>query len=132
MRLGLIGQVRRRWVPRGVKFRQPVEFTYRWTYLNLAVDPIEGTLRWAWTSDLKAESIAPILADWEAGLEAIVWDGAKGHEGSEYEEVDVTRIQQPPYPESLRDYNRLNGSSSTCGRKWKGWSTESSRPRRRR
>jgi hypothetical protein len=28
MRLGLIGQVRRRWAPRGVKIRQPVEFTY--------------------------------------------------------------------------------------------------------
>ena len=63
MRLGLIGQVRRRWAPRGMKIRQPVELTYEWAYLNLAVDPIEGTLRWEWTSDMKAESIAPVLAD---------------------------------------------------------------------
>lgn len=34
MRLGLIGQVRRRWAPQGVKIRQPVEFTYEWTYLT--------------------------------------------------------------------------------------------------
>ena len=30
MRPGLIGQVRRRWAPRGVKIRQLVEFTYEW------------------------------------------------------------------------------------------------------
>ena len=45
MRLGLIGQVRRRWTPRGVKLRQPVEFTYKWAYLNLAVNPMEGSLK---------------------------------------------------------------------------------------
>lgn len=28
MRLGLIGQVRRRWTPRGAKLRQAMEFTY--------------------------------------------------------------------------------------------------------
>ena len=109
MRLGLIGQVRRRWAPRGVKIRQPVEFTYEWTYtykwayLNLAVNPMEGILKWDWTSDMKAESIAPVLKSWDApegspegslegspegspegSLEAIVWDGAifQGHQGS--------------------------------------------------
>ena len=61
MRLGLIGQVRRRWAPRGVKIRQPVEFAYEWSYLNLAVGPMEGVLKWSWTSDMKAESIAPVL-----------------------------------------------------------------------
>jgi len=45
MRVGLIGQVRRRWASRGVKLRQAVEFTYAWPYLNLAVNPVEGTLR---------------------------------------------------------------------------------------
>jgi len=107
MRLGLISQVRRRWAPRGVKIRQPVEFEYEWLYLNLAVDPLEGSLKWAWTPDMKAESIAPVLEAWEEApeeenseaespeaesledsleansLEAIVWDGAKGHQGEE-------------------------------------------------
>ena len=111
MRLGLIGQVRRRWAPRGVKLRQPVEFTYKWTYLNLAVDPMEGNLKWDWTSDMKAESIAPVLKKWEedleGSLEAIVWDGAKGHQGSEYDDVGVSRIRQPPYSPELQPAERI-------------------------
>lgn len=111
MRLGLIGQVRRRWAPRGVKIRQPVEFTYEWAYLNLAVDPMEGTLKWDWTSDMKAESIAPVLGSWEDArggfLEAIVWDGAKGHQGEEYDEVEARRIQQPPYSPELQPVERI-------------------------
>ena len=107
MRLGLIGQVRRRWAPRGVKLRQPVEFTYKWTYLNLAVNPMEGILKWDWTSDMKAESIAPVLKKWEGDLEAIVWDGARGHQGSEYDEVEACRIQQPPYSPELQPAERI-------------------------
>jgi len=107
MRLGLIGQVRRRWVPRGVKLRQLVEFEYEWSYLNLAVDPMEGTLRWDWTSDMKAESIAPVLEGWDDTLEAIVWDGAKGHQGNEYDEVGISRIQQPPYSPELQPVERI-------------------------
>ena len=119
MRLGLIGQVRRRWAPRGVKLRQPVEFTYKWTYLNLAVNPMEGILKWDWTSDMKAESIAPVLKSWsevpegspegppEGSLEAVVWDGAKGHQGSEYDEVEACRIQQPPYSPELQPAERV-------------------------
>ena len=119
MRVGLIGQVRRRWAPRGVKIRQQVEFTYKWTYLNLAVDPMEGILKWDWTSDMKAESIAPVLKSWseapesspegslEGSLEAIVWDGAKGHQGAEYDEVEACRIQQPPYSPELQPAERV-------------------------
>lgn len=111
MRLGLIGQVRRRWAPQGVKIRQPVEFTYEWTYLNVAVDPLEGALKWKWTSNMKAESIAPVLESWEDSLEgsfeAIVWDGAKGHQGEEYDEVEVSRIQQPPYSPELQPVERI-------------------------
>ena len=111
MRLGLIGQVRRRWAPRGVKIRQPVEFTYEWAYLNLAVNPMEGTLRWDWTSDMKAESIAPVLESWDdalgGSLQAIVWDGARGHQGDEYDEVEACRIQQPPYSPELQPVERI-------------------------
>jgi hypothetical protein len=107
MRLGLIGQVRRRWAPRGVKIRQPVEFTYEWAYLNLAVDPMEGALKWDWTSDMKAESIAPVLKSWEDSLGAIVWDGARGHQGEEYDEVEARRIQQPPYSPELQPVERI-------------------------
>lgn len=107
MRLGLIGQVRRRWAPRGLKIRQPVEFEYEWSYLNLAVDPLEGTLKWAWTPDMKAVSIAPVLAGWEDDVGTIVWDGAKGHQGTEYDEVQVRRIRQPPYSPELQPVERI-------------------------
>jgi len=107
MRLGLIGQVRRRWAPRGVKIRQPVEFTYEWAYLNLAVNPMEGSLKWDWTSDMKAESIAPVLESWKDSIAAMVWDGARGHQGAEYDEACVSRIQQPPYSPELQPVERI-------------------------
>ncbi|PSQ97207.1 MAG: hypothetical protein BRD55_02675 [Bacteroidetes bacterium SW_9_63_38] len=90
-----------------MKIRQPVEFTYEWAYLNLAVNPMEGTLRWNWTSDMKAESIAPVLKSWDDALEAIAWDGAKGHQGSEYDEKDISCIQQPPYSPELQPAERI-------------------------
>ena len=34
MRVGLIGQVRRVWAPRGVKVEQAVECKYEWEYLK--------------------------------------------------------------------------------------------------
>jgi methyl-accepting chemotaxis protein len=38
MRVGLIGQVRRRWTVRGVRLCQRVERSYEWRYLQVAVD----------------------------------------------------------------------------------------------
>ena len=68
---------------------------------------MEGVLKWSWTSDMKAESIAPVLEGWEKTLEAIVWDGAKGHQGEEYDEIEVCRIQQPPYSPELQPVERI-------------------------
>jgi len=67
MRVGLRGQLRRVWAPRGVKVRQTVEMKYVWRYLVLAVEP-SGALRWEWTERMKKEQIAPVVARWkEAG-----------------------------------------------------------------
>lgn len=68
---------------------------------------MEGILEWSWTSDMKAASIAPVLESWEAGIDAIVWDGARGHAGAEYEAVDVQRIKQPPYAPELQPVERV-------------------------
>ena len=57
MRVGLIGQVRRVWAPRGVKVEQLVERKYEWAYLNLAVSGLTGQLRWGWTENMKGASI---------------------------------------------------------------------------
>jgi len=108
MRVGLIGQVRRVWAPRGVKVEQAVEYEHRWVYLNLAVNGLEGKLLWRWTPDMKAASIAPVVAGWaEQGLAYIVWDRAPGHRGPAYRDVPVTRIEQPPYSPQLNPAERV-------------------------
>jgi hypothetical protein len=108
MRVGLIGQVRRVWAPRGVKIVQAVECKYEWAYLNLAVNGLTGQLCWDWTENMKSESIAPVVKRWEGdGVEVVVWDGARGHHGPAYEEVRVKRIQQPPYSPQLNPAERV-------------------------
>lgn len=108
MRVGLIGKVRRVWAPRGVKVEQLVEYKYEWEYLNLAVNGLTGQLRWAWTENVQGESIAPVVKRWEEeGVEVLVWDGARGHHGPAYEEVEIKRIKQPAYSPQLNPAERV-------------------------
>lgn len=108
MRVGLIGETRRVWAPRGLKVEQKQEYVYEWSYLTLAVNGLSGDLYWSWTKDMKAASIAPVVKSWaEEGVEAVVWDGAKGHRGAAYEEVSVKRIFQPPYSPELNPAERV-------------------------
>ena len=108
MRLGLIGEARRVWAPRGVKVVQEVEYSYKWTYLNLAVNGLTGELHWSWTENMKSVSLAPVVKAWaDEGVEVIVWDGAKGHHGKAYDEVEVERVQQPPYSPELNPAERV-------------------------
>ena len=108
MRVGLIGQVRRVWAPRGVKIEQAVECTYEWAYLNLAVNGLEGRITWDWTANMKAAAIAPVVRSWaEQGVEIIVWDRAPGHRGAACAGVPVKRIEQPPYSPQLNPAERI-------------------------
>jgi transposase len=108
MRVGLIGQVRRVWAPRGVKIEQAVEHKYEWAYLNLAVNGLTGQLRWDWTENMKSESIAPVVQGWEKeGVAVLVWDGARGHHGAACEEINVQRINQPAYSPQLNPAERV-------------------------
>lgn len=36
-----------------------------------------------------------------------MWDGARGHQGEEYDTVEVRRIQQPPYSPELQPVERI-------------------------
>ena len=36
-----------------------------------------------------------------------MWDGARGHQGDEYDEVEACRIQQPPYSPELQLVERI-------------------------
>ena len=103
MRVGLCGQVRRVWAPRGVKVRQRVQMRREWRYLALAVDGRRGTLRWCWIADMKGPATAEAVRAWQGqGLEAVVWDGASGHRVPEVRQVGVTLLAQPPYAPELR------------------------------
>ena len=108
MRVGLIGQVRQVWAPRGVKVTQVVEYVREWAYLNLGVNGVTGQIRWAWTQNMQGASIAPVVKAWgEAGVEVVVWDLARGHRGAAYAEVQVKRIEQPAYSPELNPAERI-------------------------
>jgi transposase len=108
MRVGLLGQVRRVWAPRGVKVRQEVELKYEWVYLNLAVDGLAGTLHWEWTPNMKQDTIAEVVETLkEKGVRTIVWDGAPGHRGQKVREIGVTLIRLPPYSPELNPAERV-------------------------
>ncbi|MFH1084908.1 MAG: transposase [Chloroflexota bacterium] len=108
MRVGLIGQVRRIWAPRGVKVVQAVEYKREWAYLNLAVNGLTGQVRWGWTENMQGVSIAPIVQQWGAqGVATVVWDRARGHRGPAYAAVSVKRLEQPPYSPELNPAERV-------------------------
>jgi DDE superfamily endonuclease len=108
MRLGLRGLVRRVWAPRGVKVRQRQVLTYVWRYLALAVNGLSGTLHWTWTTSMKKEAIAPVVATWQAaGLQALVWDGAASHRAKLVREVGLPLITQPPAAPELNPAERV-------------------------
>lgn len=108
MRLGLLGQVRKVWGIRGVKIRQKVELKYEWRYLSLAVDVIQGKLRWKWTSNMKKETVREVVEEWQGGgVEALVWDRAPGHGARIVEAVGLPLVKQPPASPELNPAERV-------------------------
>jgi hypothetical protein len=108
MRVGLIGQLRRRWLPRGVKLRQKLELKYVWRYLVLAVDPIKGRLWWRWVERLRKESIFEVLKWFKAeGIEAVIWDNAPGHTAGLIRACGVPTVNLPPYSPELNPVERI-------------------------
>lgn len=108
MRLGLHGQVRRVWAPRGVKVRQRRQITYRWTYLALAVDGQHGTLQWAWLPTVRKEALAPVVAAWRAaGMAALVWDSSGSHRARLVRDVGLPLIALPAYAPECNPAERV-------------------------
>ena len=108
MRVGLIGQVRRVWAPRGVKVRQRVERQYEWAYLNLAVNGVEGKLYWCWTPNMKQGAVVEVVREWrERGIEVLIWDRAPSHRSRQVREVGVRLIEQPAYSPELNPSERV-------------------------
>ena len=99
MRLGLIGQVRKVWVPPKVEMRQAVQFSRGYTYVAVAIDPLTGQLWWAWQASMKGAEMARIWEAWaeDPAIDGWVWDGAAGHRGEEMQAVAAPQVVQPPY-----------------------------------
>ena len=66
---------------------------YRWAYLFLVVDVRRGRLLWSWIDSMKSESIAAAVNGLKrhSGIEALVWDGARGHRAELVEDVGLRR-----------------------------------------
>lgn len=108
MRVGLIGQVRRVWVPKDEQPRQAVEVTYEWEYLNLAVNGIEGTLTWAWEPNMKQASTVDFTQQLQAeDVTGVIWDGAPCHRAKSVRAQGVPVIQQPAYAPELNPAERV-------------------------
>lgn len=108
LRVGLMGTVRRVLAPRGVKVRQRVQLAREWRYLVLAVDGRQGTLCWGWSASMKSVDLAPTVQAWkQAGLQAVVWDGATGHGGQEVVAVGLPRVKLPPVSPELNPTERV-------------------------
>lgn len=108
MRVGLRGIVRRVWAPRGVKIRQPLQLTYEWRYLVLAVDGVHGRLWWRWTATMKQEPLRAVLDDWRTeGVTTLVWDGAPAHQARLVREAGLTLVRQPPAAPELNPAERV-------------------------
>jgi len=79
-RIGMIGQVRRKWFLRGYKPRERVERQFVWRYLQLAVQPLTGEIGWRWAERMGGEEVAAAVKPWQAaGIEAVVWDNPASH-----------------------------------------------------
>jgi len=108
LRVGLIGQVRRRWTVRGVRLCQWVERSYKWRDLQVAVDPLSGEIWWRWSERLGKEAAVAALSAWRAlGVEVVVWENAGSNRARAVQEVGVALVYLPAYSPELNPVERV-------------------------
>jgi hypothetical protein len=105
LRLGLHGRTRRILAPRGVKVVQPLQVEDRWRYLLLAVAPLRGKMRWAWSERRRHTALLPVLQEGEPVC--LLWDGAPSQRGKQVAALDVQRIALPASSPELNPAERL-------------------------
>jgi hypothetical protein len=138
--VSLHGRVVRVWAPVGEAVRQRLDLGWDCAVGALAVDPITGTLDWQWQSrgqkdrqararqqqarqqlvrqqrDRDAGEEPPELAGWlerlaEAGVSAVVWDGAGSHRDHALRryasEREIRLIEQPAASPELNPAERI-------------------------
>lgn len=109
MRVGLRGTSRRVWGKRGVKVVQPLQLSYQWRYLFLAVDGRAGTLQWCWIDRLNTEAVLGAVGGLARthDLQALIWDGAPAHRAARSVELSLPLISLPAYSPELNPAERL-------------------------
>jgi transposase len=109
IRVGLLGQVRRRWGRCGVRLRQRVQRKRRYRSLFLAVDVRSGRLWYCWLENMRGEQFCGVVRGIEraGALDAVVWDGAPGHRDTRLDRIGVPLIALPPYSPELNPAERL-------------------------
>ena len=109
MRLGLRGQIRKVWAPRGVPVSQAVPMGWPYTYVAVALDPLTGQLWWQWQKNMKGEEMARVWGAWaeEPDIDGWVWDGAGDHKSQAMQAVAAPRVVQPSYAPELNPVERF-------------------------
>ena len=109
IRVGLLGQVRRRWGRCGVRIRRRVQRKRGYRSLFLAVDVRTGRLWYCWLDNMKGEQFCGVVRGIKRGgaLDAVVWDGAPGHRDERVARIGVPLIGLPPYSPELNPAERL-------------------------
>ena len=109
IRVGLLGQVRRRWGRCGVRIRQRIQHTRRYRSLFLAVDVCTGRLWHCWLASMRGAEFCGVLRGIERTgvLDALVWDGAPGHRDGRVGRIGVPLIPLPAYSPALNPAERL-------------------------
>lgn len=109
IRVGLLGQVRRRWGRCGVRLRQRVQRKRGYRSLFLAVDSRSGRLWYCWLDNMRGEQFCGVVRGIEqcGALDAVVWDGAPGHRDERVARIGVPLIALPAYSPELNPAERL-------------------------
>lgn len=109
MRVGLRGTTRRVWGRRGVKVYQPLQLSYQWRYLFLAVDGRAGSLHYCWIASLAADAVLAAVGGLQRATElaALVWDGAPSHRDGSVQALGLPLIGLPPYSPELNPAERI-------------------------
>jgi len=115
LRVGRIGQVRRRWTVRGVKWCQRVERSYKWRYLQVALEPLSGEMWWRGSARLGKEAAVAALSEWRAlGVEVVVWENAGSHRARAVREVGVALVYLVAYRSELTFVARVCCAVRCC------------------
>ena len=80
---------------------------YKWNLL--VVDVRRGRLLWSWIDSMRSAAIAAAVDGLKhhSDIEALVWDGARGHRGEMVRSVGLATIIQPPYSPELNPAERV-------------------------